>query len=253
MSYEIKLDVFEGPLDLLLYLIKKNEIDIYNIPVALITSQYLGYLDVIRSLNLDLAGEYLVMAATLTHIKSRMLLPVVSDGEDEEEKDDPRAELVKQLLEYQTYKDAAGLLSGRPLLERDVFKLGAPPDTPSDAVEKDDIPVEADLFELVEAFRRIMAGLEIGDALEFSAEKLSLAERINEIMEILSQDGQVSFSGLVAEKISRKRIVYTFLAVLELIKLRMATVCQSEPFGEIRLFLAVKEEGDSSVVEIAEA
>jgi len=253
MSYEIKLDVFEGPLDLLLYLIKKNEIDIYNIPVALITSQYLGYLDAMRSLNLDLAGEYLVMAATLAHIKSRMLLPVTLAEEDEEEGDDPRAELVKQLLEYQTYKEAAGLLSGRPLLERDVFKLGAPPDTSSDSGKKDDIPVEADLFELIEAFRRIMAGLEMNEALEFSTEKLSLAERISEIMEVLSQDGQVSFSELVADKISRKRVIYTFLAILELIKLRMATVCQSEPFGEIRLFLSVKEEGDSSVVETAEA
>ena len=120
-DYAIKLDIFEGPLDLLLYLIKKNEIDIYNIPVALITKQYLEYLNIIKSLNLDLAGEYLVMASTLIHIKSRMLLPVPEEPSAEELEDDPRAELVRQLLEYQAFKDAAAELTQRPLLERDVF------------------------------------------------------------------------------------------------------------------------------------
>ncbi|MBW6485416.1 MAG: segregation/condensation protein A [Syntrophobacterales bacterium] len=242
MSYEIKLDVFEGPLDLLLYLIRKNEIDIYNIPVALITSQYLGYLGEMRSLNLDLAGEYLVMAATLAHIKSRMLLPVTDEGGDEEEGEDPRAELVKQLLEYQVYKEAARLLSARPLLERDVFKLGAYPELLPDPEKMEMGLLEVDLFELVEAFRRIVAGLEVGEGLEFSTEKLSLAERINEIMEVLAKKGQISFSELVIDRTHRKMVVYTFLAILELIKLRMAKVRQAAPFGEIRLFLAVKEE-----------
>ncbi len=259
MSYQIKLDVFEGPLDLLLYLIRKNEIDIYNIPVALITRQYLGYLDAIRSLNLDLAGEYLVMAATLAHIKSRMLLPAVDEGGDEEEGEDPRAELVKQLLEYQAYKEAAGFLSGRPLLERDVFKLGASPEVLTERISREgEGLIEADLFELVEAFRRILAGIQIEQGLEFSTEKLSLAERMNEIMEILAAEGQISFSELVGDRFQtpppgRKRIVYTFLALLELIKLRMATVCQAEPFGEIRLFLSVEEKGEAPGTEIGEA
>ena len=126
MSYEIKLDIFEGPLDLLLYLIRKNEIDIYNIPIALITEQYLEYLDMMRSLNLDLAGEYLVLAATLIHIKSRLLLPPVEGEEEGEEGEDPRTELVQQLLEYQTFKEAALSLEDRPLLDRDVFTRGAP-------------------------------------------------------------------------------------------------------------------------------
>jgi segregation and condensation protein A len=121
MSYEIKLDVFEGPLDLLLYLIKKNEIDIYNIPVALITDQYLQYLEIMRSLNLDLAGEYLVLASTLIYIKSQMLLPR-PETEDAQEEADPRGELVQQLLEYQAYKEAALCLDRRLILERDVFK-----------------------------------------------------------------------------------------------------------------------------------
>jgi len=117
--YAIKLDIFEGPLDLLLYLIKKNEIDIYNIPIALITEQYLEYLKMIKALNLDLAGEYLVMASTLIHIKSKLLLPVPE--EDEEEEEDPRAELVRQLVEHKTFKELAVHLATRPLLERDVF------------------------------------------------------------------------------------------------------------------------------------
>jgi len=122
-DYAIKLDIFEGPLDLLLYLIKKNEIDIYNIPVSLIVEQYLQYLKMIKSLNLDLAGEYLVMASTLIHIKSRMLLPEPEEPEEEEE--DPRAELVRQLLEYKAFKEAAENLSQRPILERDVFTRAA--------------------------------------------------------------------------------------------------------------------------------
>ncbi len=254
MSYEIKLDVFEGPLDLLLYLIRKNEIDIYNIPVARITDQYLGYIDEMRLLNLDLAGEYLVMAATLAHIKSRMLLPPAeSDSDaDEEDGEDPRAELVRQLLEYQMYKDAAGILSGRPLLERDVFKLGAPPEVIPDQATMEEALIDADLFELVEAFRRIIKGLEIGEGLEFSAEKLSLAERISEIMEVLSRDGQISFFELVLVGDSRKRVVYTFLAILELVKLRVAEVFQASSFGDIRLYLSVKDEGAETVIENSE-
>ena len=131
MSYEIKLDIFEGPLDLLLYLIRKNEIDIYNIPIALITEQYLDYLDMMRSLNLDLAGEYLVLAATLIHIKSRLLLPPVEGRRRGGRGQDPRAELVQQLLEYQAFKEAALNLDGRPLLDRDVFSRGAPAEEPA--------------------------------------------------------------------------------------------------------------------------
>ena len=123
-GYAIKLDIFEGPLDLLLYLIKKNEIDIYNIPIATITEQYLQYIKMIKSLNLDLAGEYLVMASTLIHIKSKMLLPEPEEP-DEEDEEDPRAELVRQLLEYQAFKEAAANLQKRPLLERDVFVRAA--------------------------------------------------------------------------------------------------------------------------------
>ena len=240
MSYEIKLDIFEGPLDLLLYLIRKNEIDIYNIPIALIAEQYLSYLDMMRSLNLDLAGEYLVLASTLIYIKSKLLLPLAEGGAEEEEGEDPRAELVRQLLEYQAFKEAALRLDDRPLLERDVFKRGAPVEEPTTAEETDDALVEVDVFELVTAFRRIIAGLDLKEDLEIDAEKMSLTDRINEIMERLTEEGQITFADLLGDRTDRRRIIYTFLAILELMKLRMVRAYQSGSFGAIRLFPAVE-------------
>lgn len=241
MSYEIKLDIFEGPLDLLLYLIRKNEIDIYNIPIALITEQYLEYLDMMRSLNLDLAGEYLVLAATLIHIKSRLLLPPVEDEEGGEEGQDPRAELVRQLLEYQAFKEAAIALAARPLLDRDVFSRGAPADDQAIVEEEEEAVIEVGIFELVQAFRAIIAGLDTSDDLVIDTERMSLTDRINEIMERLSEKKQLTFSELLGERTDRRGIVYTFLAILELMKLRMIKAYQSGPFGAIRLFLAVEE------------
>jgi segregation and condensation protein A len=241
MSYEIKLDIFEGPLDLLLYLIRKNEIDIYNIPIALITEQYLEYLDMMRSLNLDLAGEYLVLAATLIHIKSRLLLPPVEGEDEEEEGEDPRAELVQQLLEYQAFKEAALSLEGRPLLDRDVFARGAPAEDPSAVEAEEEVMIEVGIFELVAAFRRIVAGLDRSEDMAIDVEKMSLTDRINEIMERLSEEKQLTFTQLLGEKMDRKRVIYTFLAILELMKLRMVRAYQSGPFGAIRLFLAVEK------------
>ena len=240
MSYEIKLDIFEGPLDLLLYLIRKNEIDIYNIPIALITEQYLEYLDMMRSLNLDLAGEYLVLAATLIHIKSRLLLPPAEDEEDGGEGQDPRADLVRQLLEYQAFKEAALSLDARPLLDRDVFSRGAPAEDPAGVEDGDELMIEVGVFELVEAFRSIIAGLDKSDDLVIDTERMSLTDRINEIMERLSEKKQLTFSELLGERTDRKRIVYTFLAILELMKLRMIRAYQAGPFGTIRLSLAVE-------------
>ena len=241
MSYEIKLDIFEGPLDLLLYLIRKNEIDIYNIPIALITEQYLSYLEMMRSLNLDLAGEYLVLASTLIHIKSKLLLPPDESEDEEEEGRDPRAELVRQLLEYQAFKDAALSLDGRPLLDRDIFTRGAAPEEPAAAEEEEEAIVELDVFELFTAFRRIVDRLDRKEDMEIDAEKMSLTDRINEIMERLSAEGQITFADLLEDRGNRRRIIYTFLAILELMKLRMIRACQSGPFGPIRLFLAVEE------------
>ncbi len=240
MSYEIKLDIFEGPLDLLLYLIRKNEIDIYNIPIALITEQYLEYLDIMRSLNLDLAGEYLVLAATLIHIKSRLLLPPVEGEEDGEEGEDPRTELVRQLLEYQAFKEAALSLEGRPLLDRDVFTRGAPAEEPAAEEQEEEVMIEVGVFELVQAFRVIISGLDSSEDMAIDTEKMSLTDRINEIMERLAEEKELTFTELLGERMDRKRIVYTFLAILELMKLRMVRAYQLGPFGVIRLFLAVE-------------
>jgi segregation and condensation protein A len=239
-DYAIKLDIFEGPLDLLLYLIKKNEIDIYNIPVALITEQYLQYLKIIKSLNLDLAGEYLVMASTLVHIKSKMLLPVPDEPSEEETDEDPRAELVRQLLEYQTFKEAATALEARPHLDRDVFTRSVPIDNLEKLTEEDDDLMEVNVFELIEAFHRLVSRIDKKELLEIDLEKMSLADIINDVMERLTREKNLTFEELLGEKIDRRRIIYTFLAILELIKMKMVKAYQTSAFGVIRIFPAVE-------------
>jgi len=239
MDYEIKLDQFQGPLDLLLFLIRKNKIDIYDIPIALITEQYLKYLEIIRSLNLNEAGEYLVLAATLLHIKSRMLLPVPEE-ETEEGEGDPRQELVKQLLEYQVFKDAASALETRPVLERDVFKRGSH-EGDVEVNPDEETLIEVGIFDLVEAFQKVIAISGKSELMEIDLEKISLADRINEIMDILTQNRSLTFTELLGESSNKKQIIYTFLAILELIKLRMIKAFQNESSGVIRIFLAVAE------------
>jgi segregation and condensation protein A len=238
MGYEIKLDIFEGPLDLLLFLIKKNEIDIYNIPIALITEQYLEYLDKMRSLNLDLAGEYLLLAATLLHVKSKTLLPVEEDDHDEDEPD-PRAELVKQLLEYQIYKEAASQLDTRPLLDRDVFTRSVMAEALSDQDDQE-MAVELSVFDLVDAFYKIVSTMEKGELLEIDTEKMSLAERMNEIMDKLAEKRNLTFMELLGEHANRRMLIYTFLAILELMRQRMIRIYQASSFGVIRVCLAVE-------------
>jgi len=238
MSYEIKLDIFEGPLDLLLYLIKKNEIDIYNIPIAIITKQYLEYVDMMRSLNLDLAGEYLILASTLLHIKSKMLLPV-EENEHEEDEADPREELVKQLLEYQLFKDAASQLDNRPLLNRDVFTRTFQTET-IDHQEDQEMSMELSVFDLVEAFHRIVSTMGKDELLEIDVDKISLADKINEIMDMLRENRNMTFTELMGEHATRRILVYTFLAILELMKQRMIRIYQATSFGVIRVSLAVE-------------
>jgi segregation and condensation protein A len=238
MDYEIKLDQFQGPLDLLLFLIRKNKIDIYDIPIALITEQYLKYLEIIRSLNLDEAGEYLVLAATLIHIKSRMLLPVPEE-EAEEGEGDPRYELVRQLLEYQVFKEAATALETRPVLERDVFKRGSH-EGDVEVIPEDETLIEVGIFDLVEAFQKVIVVSGQTELLEIDLEKISLADRINEIMETLTKNRSLTFYELLGTSSNKRQIIYTFLAILELIKLRMVKAFQNESSGVIRIFLAVE-------------
>jgi len=242
MDYEVKLDIFEGPLDLLLYLIRKNEIDIYDIPIALITEQYLQHMEVLRSLNLDLAGEYLVLASTLIHIKSRMLLP--NPAPDEEEEEDPRQELVQQLLAYQAYREAALQLDGRPLLERDVFKRGGPGDplTHQGAAMEEEALIEASLFDLTAAFQRVASRIAFQPGMAIEVEKISLGQKMEEIVQRLQREGSLTFTELLTGQTSRQQMLYAFLAILELVKMHLIKAYQSASFGVIRLFLCGEEE-----------
>jgi segregation and condensation protein A len=230
-GYTFRLEGFEGPLDLLLHLIQKNELDIFNIPIALVTEQYLEYLRLMKVLNLDIAGEYLLMASTLLHIKSRMLLPRSSEGEEEEE-EDPRAELVRRLLEYQKYKQAAGELEKRPLLDRDVFiRL-----TPDGSREPEEERIEVNLFELLQAFQEVLKRVKPEAVHEVILEHLSVEDKIQEILAFLEKENRsIAFHHLFPEEASRRVVVVTLLAILELVKMKRIRIFQMAPFETIRI------------------
>lgn len=235
MAYNIKLDIFEGPLDLLLHLIKKNEVDIYDIPIAVITEQYLEYIDIMKEMNLDFAGEFLVMAATLVHIKSRMLLPVDAEApEEEEEGFDPREELVRRLLEYQRYKEAAKDLGSRNLLGRDVFRRGSGVDL--EELEEGAGLMSVSVFDLMEALKGVLARAPKERAIELTVERFKIADKINFVMERLNAERSATFTSLFENDATRGEIVVTFLAILELCKLVLIKVHQTED-GVIRVFL----------------
>jgi segregation and condensation protein A len=232
VSYTFRLEGFEGPLDLLLHLIQKNELDIFNIPIALITEQYLEYLQLMKVLNLDIAGEYLLMASTLLHIKSKMLLPKSSEGE-EEEAEDPRAELVRRLLEYQKYKQAAEELDKRPLLDRDVFIRLMPADAEE---EPGGERIEVNLFELLDAFRKVLERVEKEAFHEVILEPISVEDKIEEILTLLGRENRsMAFHRLFPEQAPRRVIVVTLLAILELVKMKQIRIFQLAPFETIRV------------------
>lgn len=234
MSYEVDLEVFKGPLDLLLHLIKKHEMDIYDIPIAEITAQYLAALDAMKSLNLDIAGEFLVMASTLVHIKSRMLLPVEAEADSEEEEADPRAELVHRLLEYQRYKQAAVTLDEYHILGRDVFARSCCEDTEESEGNAELQPVG--IFELVEALQGLLREAPPEPVHEVVREKLSVAERVSMLLKLLGDCRSLAFEALVSRRPNREELVVTFLALLELAKLRMIRIMQNQRCGSIWLF-----------------
>lgn len=243
MTYSVKTQAFEGPMDLLLHLIKKNEIDIYDIPIADITRQYLEYLEIMKTLNLDVAGEFLVVAATLLHIKSRMLLPVPEEPQQDEE--DPRADLVRQLLEYQSIKEAAFSLDKREILERDVFVRKAFPEEVE--VEARDVDLEGlTLFGLIEAFKKVIAELPEETAHEVFGERVSISDKISLILETLDTEDNVSFYDLLKGARRRQDVIVTFLAILELIKLKMIRAHQAQACGPIWVYKAVNEENGES-------
>ncbi len=234
MAYEIDLESFKGPLDLLLHLIKKNEMDIYDIPIAEITGQYLSAIDAMQSLNLDVVGEFLVMAATLLHIKSRMLLP--DDAEESEEAEiDPRADLVHRLLEYQKYKDAASSLERLPLLGRDVFVRDDIQLEPEEDETDDLAPVG--LYELAEAFKRLLKEKDTLPAFhKVEKEMYSVTDCLQEVLTALTGRGQLSFCELFVGSVHRGKIIAIFLAMLELVKMRLVRLMQNSRCGTIWLY-----------------
>jgi segregation and condensation protein A len=242
-AFRVALPNFEGPLDLLLHLIKEHRLDIFDIPLALVTEKYLEHLEHMREINLDIAGEFLVMAATLAHLKSRMLLPRQDAAEQaadavaelqQEDTGDPRAELVRRLLEYQKYKDAAEQLARQDILDRDVFPRRVP-------VEAVPIPEEEvglqefSVLKLVEALDRVLERLAPKLQHEVVREKVSLTEAIRRLAERLKTQSPCTFESLFDEHRTRQELVITFLAILEMVKRRLIKVHQEEPLGDILL------------------
>jgi segregation and condensation protein A len=241
MSYQIKLEIFEGPMDLLLHLIKKHELDIYSIPIALITQQYLEYIELMKSLDMEIAGDFLVMASTLTHIKSRMLLPPSENPEGEEDGVDPQAELIRRLLEYKSFKEAAGSLENK---EETWSRVYTRPEAASD-LPADDEPLLFDfhLFDLLAALKDVMD--RVPDAkFEITAEAVSITEKISRILAQLESVDSMLFSDLFEGSSSRMQVIGTFLALLELIKSRIVKAFQIEQFGAIRIMKAVTDTQD---------
>jgi segregation and condensation protein A len=231
-DYKVKLEIFEGPLDLLLYLIKRDEIDIYDIPIERITKQYLDYLQMFKILDLDVAGEFVVMAANLIYIKSRSLLPVDQQPPEETaEEEDPRWELVRQLIEYKKFKDAAGHLQTRELSRENMFARAAE----NPAVDLAARPLgDVGVFDLINAFQKVLQRLEAREDLrEIFEENFTVSDKIDLIMKMTVAGVALTFSELFSHAASRTEIVVTFLALLELIRLKQIRASQPEEFGEI--------------------
>ncbi len=230
-SYQIRLDdVFEGPMDLLVHLIKKNEVDICDIPISTITDQFLAYLKIMEVLNIDYAGDFLLMASTLTQIKSRTLLPVhdhETDGED------PRAEIIRPLIEYLQMRAAAEELSQRNILGQNMFVRHA--DTREYRMEDSGEIRKIGLFELIDAFQKILENIAPDDRLEFSADKISVKDRISEIVDILEVQGSVTFSQLFPANPTKSDVIVTFLAILEMVKISLIRVIQHAHSGIMRI------------------
>ncbi|MCZ6659992.1 MAG: segregation/condensation protein A [bacterium] len=238
MPYQVNLPVFEGPLDLLLHLIRVHEIDIYDIPIARLTAEYLAHLELMKALDIDVAGEWIVMAATLAYIKSRTLLPAPPEA-DEHDEEDPRQELVEKLLEYQRVKAMAMDLKERELEQREVY-LRPPAEIPED--EDEEIILDVTLFDLFEAFTALLEKLPADEAHELVILEMSVTERIHTVLERLEGKGPIAFEGLFDGAASRTEVVVTFLALLEMMRHNLILVQQLKPSGPFRVSLAVAEE-----------
>ncbi len=231
MSLSVKLEIYEGPLDLLLHLIKKHEVDIYDIPIALITDQYLEYLKLMESFNIEIAGEFLLMAATLTQIKSKMLLPVLDENEEIEE--DPRMAIVLPLLEHMKLKDAAEVLENREILDRDVFSRTT--SLAEMGIEEEEL-FTVSLFDLLDSFRKIIARIEDRASLDITLEPKSIEDRIGEIVDLLKTMREAAFEKLFQKDRSRNELILTFLAILELARIGLLRILQNQVTGDIKVY-----------------
>ena len=236
---KVQLDVFEGPLDLLLYLVKKEEVDIYEVNLTKIAAQFIEYIDLMRQLDLEVAGEFLVMASTLMYIKSRELLPVDQQAQVEAEEDgqDPKWELIRQLVEYKKFKDAAARLQEREAIQENIFPRV--PGRMEFAAETPPIRPEVSLFDLLNAVNSILKRFhQPEDARDLFEDKWTVSAKIEHLMQVLGVRLKLRFSELFETTTSRSEVVATFLALLELIRLKQLVVSQSEPFCEIEICLA---------------
>jgi segregation and condensation protein A len=227
--YNIKIPVFEGPFDLLLHLIRENKIDIYDIPIALITSQYLEYLEMMKELNLEIAGDFLVLAATLIQIKSRMLLPPDEEAPAEEQ-EDPRTELVQRLLEYQRYKEAAVELKSKEDVWIRIFHRE--PLSESEEDKKELYLFDVNLFDLLDAFKKLLDKAP-PEVISITKETLTVKDRMSMIMEMIEGQEAVRFDDLFRDGITRIQLIVTFVALLELIRLGLIRAYQEKQFGNI--------------------
>lgn len=240
----LTLEIFEGPLDLLLYLIRKNEYDIFDIPIASVTQQYLEYLDILKELNLDVAGDFLVMAATLMKVKSMMLLPRTASLE-EEDGEDPRAALIRQLLEYQRYKEAADQFSEREMLGRDVFARDFASPELSKVENEDRSYLEVDVYELIEALRNVIKRLPEDQVHMVRMEPYSVRERMQQLTEILKGVESITFESLFDDAREKIEVVTTFLALLEMIRMQLVSIYQAQNKGTIRIKSLIRDEQES--------
>lgn len=246
--YNIKIPVFEGPFDLLLHLIKENKLDIYDIPIALITGQYLKYIEIMKELNLEIAGEFLVTAATLIHIKSRMLLPADEEAPAEEQ-EDPRLELVQRLLEYQAFKDAALGLREKEEEWMNIFRREPAKENEAETEEAGDPTLreeepylfDVNLFDLLGAFRAMLDKAP-QEVVEITRETLTVKDRISLIMEMLENQDTIRFEDLFKEDSTRPQLIVTFIALLELIRLGLVRAYQEKDFGNIWVINPLKKE-----------
>jgi segregation and condensation protein A len=253
-EYKVQFEVFEGPLDLLLYLIKKEEVDIYEVNLTRLATQFIEYIDVMRLLDLDIAGEFLIMASTLMYIKSRELLPsdLQVENAEEDEGEDPRWELIRQLVAYKKFKDAAVHLQAREIDQENTYpRLPVRAETPPPAI---DLKGEASIFDLINAVNEILKRVnQRPDLREIFEDKWSVSEKIETLLKLINEKSPLKFSDLFSTATSRSEVVCTFLALLELIRLKQLICVQPEDFGTIEITKAPPAPSAPTVADAATA